>query len=325
MDKGNWIGIDLGKFSFFAAVAGAQDRPERWRALPAREFKNDAQGVEAFVDWAAAFAALEGLCVESTGRLAFTLMQALDGRIAPMAIINPRLSKNYRQALGMREKTDHVDACVLAFYGAQIRPKPTQLRGDSQRELRELNRHFTRLSTALTATREQLLDTPSKEIRESLARTIGHLEEELQHIQKTMEENIAQDPVMSADAKRILSIKGIGKRTVHVVLAELGDLRAYTRDELIGYTGLFPKRYESGTSVHRRPRMAKGGGGPVRRALYLCAMSARTHNPQMRAFFERLRKEGKPPMVALGAIMRKLLLLARTLLIQEIDYDPKFA
>jgi len=328
MDKGIWIGIDLGKAAFYAARASAEDRPADWRALPAREFANDVDGVEAFVAWAREAAAqepLDGICVESTGRLAFILVEALAGRVAPVSIINPRLSKNYRQALGMREKTDRVDACVLAFYGAQMRPKPTQIQGESQRELRELNRHFSRCSTLLVATRQQLLDTPSKPIRASLKRTEEHFEFELQSIQKQMEEIIAADAALSADAERIITIKGVGKRTVHVLLAELGDLRAYTRSELIGYAGLFPKRYESGTSVHRHPHMAKEGGGRIRKALYLCAMSARTHNPQMRAIFERLVKEGKPPMLALGALMRKLLLLARTLLVQQIDYDPAFA
>lgn len=328
MDKGCWIGIDLGKSAFHAACACASDRPAQWRALPAREFANDADGVEAFVAWArqaAAQAPVDGICVESTGRLAFTLVEALAGRIAPVSILNPRLAKNFRQALGLREKTDRVDACVLALYGAQMKPNATQIQGESQRELRELNRHFSRLSTVLTATRQQLLDTPSEPIRASLRRTEEHLEFELQSIQKQMEEIIEADAALSEDAERILTIKGIGKRTVHVLLAELGDLRAYTRAELIGFTGLFPKRYESGTSVHRRPHLAKEGGGRVRKALYLCAMSARKHNPQMRAFFERLRQEGKPPMLALGALMRKLLLLARTLLVQNTDYDPAFA
>lgn len=325
MGKGNWIGIDLGKASFVAAIAGAQDRPEGWRTLPTREFANDEGGVAAFVAWAAAQAPCEGICVESTGRLAFALMAALQGRVAPVSIINPRLSKNYRAALAMREKTDHADACALAFYALHMRPKPTQLRGDAQRELRELNRHFTRISALRAATRQQLDDATSKAVRESLARTEAHFKAELKDIQKQMEAIIDKDAAMSADAERIATIKGVGKRTACVVLAELGDLRAYTRDEIIGYTGLFPKRYESGTSVYRRPHMAKEGGGPVRRVLYLCAMSARTHNPQMRAFYERLRKLGKPPMVAMGALMRKLLLLARTLLVQEKDYDPKFA
>lgn len=328
MGKGRWIGIDLGKTTFFAAIAGGEDRPAQWRSLPAREFANDEEGVAAFVAWAqeaCEHAPSEGICVESTGRLAFALMEALAGRIAPVSIINPRNAKNYRDALAMREKTDHVDACVLAFYGAHMQPKPTQLRADSQRALRELNRHFSRLSMLRVATREQWKDSPSAVVRESLARTEAHLKSELKSIQKQMEEIIDGDTAMSADAERMTTIKGIGKRTVHVVLAELGDLRAYTRDELIGYVGLFPKRYESGTSVRHRPRMAKQGGSRVRKVLYLCAMSARTHNPQMRAFFERLLQEGKPRLVALGALMRKLLLLARTLLVNEMDYDPKFA
>ena len=89
--------------------------------------------------------------------------------------------------------------------------------------------------------------------------------------------------------------------------------------------GLYPREYTSGKSVFKKPRLAKGGKGNVRRRLYMCAMVALKHNPVLKRFAKHLMAQGKTPMSALGALMRKLLLIARALVVSGKDFDPDFA
>ena len=104
----------------------------------------------------------------------------------------------------------------------------------------------------------------------------------------------------------------------------MGDLAEYTRSEIVGYAGLYPVDFESGSSVHKLPHLAKGGGGRVRRVLYMAAMSARRYCPQLKAFADRLESQGKKKLVVLAAVMRKLLLLIRALVVTGHDYDPNY-
>jgi transposase len=282
-----------------------------------------------FVSWVCtrvADGSVQGICIESTGRLGWRWMSALCQDAWPVAMVNPSKTRAFGQSLGVREKTDELDARVLALYGSVMGPRPTSLPSPQLLELREFNRLFMALSRDKQSYEKRLLDGPaSSRVRHELKRTIKALERSMQSVQSLMDGIIEQNHSLKDDVQRITSIKGVGPRTAYVLLAELGDLRQYRRNELVSFAGLFPRKYESGSSVYRRPRLVKRGAAPVRKALYLCAMSARTHNPQMRRLYERHVRNGKSPMAALGIIMRKLLLLARSILIQKTIYDPNYA
>ena len=97
-------------------------------------------------------------------------------------------------------------------------------------------------------------------------------------------------------------------------LTQLGHhlhcLPLFTRSrQLTAFAGMSPKRRDSGTSVHGKPRLCKQARTRVRAALYLAASAAVRFNPDMKAFYERLLTQGKVRRVALGAVMRKLLVL----------------
>jgi len=328
MSKRWWIGVDVSKRSFSAALASDEDKPSDWARVPYRTFQHTDTGLKAFVQWAGqrlGGCELEGICLESTGRLGWIWMEALGQRLGRVSMVNPARPKRFAESLGLRDKTDRVDACVLALFGAIVRPMPTQLPAPVLRELRECNRMFTAMSTDRQAYEKRLRDGfSSAVVRRELRRTVAALERRMQALQKRMDELVASDPALAEDVERITTIKGVGRRTAYVLIAELGDMRAYSRSELVSFAGLYPRSVQSGSSVHKPSRLAKHGGGPIRRALYLCAMAARVHNPQMRRFYLRLRANGKAPMAALGAVMRKLLLLARSLLINQTVYDPNY-
>ena len=320
------VGVDVGKDSVWAAVASAGDAVADWARLPVQSFAFSEEGIAAIVQWVANFEAIAGVCIESTGRLGWRFMAQLDGALGPVSMANPARTRAFGDSMGLRDKSDRVDACVLALYGVAMQPPVTRMRSAVLRELRECNRLFSVLSIDRQSYKKRLADGPlSATVRHELRRTIALLERRMKQVQARMDELVASDASLTADVGRITSIKGVGPRTAFVLLAEFGDLRDYSRNELASLAGLYPRQYESGRSVYKRPRMARRGGGPVRKALYLCAMSARKHNPQMRQLYERHVQNGKSPMAALGILMRKLLLLARSLLIHQTKYDPKYA
>jgi len=102
-----------------------------------------------------------------------------------------------------------------------------------------------------------------------------------------------------------------------------GDLRRFHKArQLTAFAGVSPRIYQSGTSVNGRPRMCKKGSPRVRHVLYLAALTTIRGNNDLQRTYQRLLDEGKLPMVAIGAVMRKLLIVMRALLITETTYGP---
>lgn len=151
------------------------------------------------------------------------------------------------------------------------------------------------------------------------------LQRDIKRIEKEMKTVVAQNPDLEHDAKLIDSIYGVGFITAVAVLAELGDLRRFTRGrQLSAFVGTAPCNHDSGSSVHKRPRMSKAGEPRVRALLYMCAMVAVSGDNDFADTYHRLIAAGKPKMAALGAIMRKLLLVMRALVISGQPYAPHF-
>lgn len=325
-----WLGIDLSKATFYAALAPVGGAPDAWATLPNKEFPNSKEGIAALCAWSLEHGfdkhTAAGVCLEATGRLAWTLVLQLEDRLGPVSIVNPARPVAYARSLGLRDKTDRIDACILALYGVANRPVPRALPSPRLRELKELATHYCNERTELLACRNRLGEAyQSSFILKQLVSKLRTLERRLHAIENEMDKLIDQDPQMKADAQLIQTIPGVAQKTTRVLLAEFGDMRQYTRNEIVALAGLYPKQFRSGTSVQRKPRLAKGGGARTRAALYMAALSARRYCPQLKRFNTRLLETGKHNALVHGAIMRKLLLLIRTIVITEQPYNPNYA
>ena len=91
------------------------------------------------------------------------------------------------------------------------------------------------------------------------------------------------------------------------------------------FAGLAPRQYRPGSSVHKRTRLSKAGDARLRKALHLPALTAIRFNPLLKALFERLVAAGKARMAAVGACMRKLLMIAYGVLKNRAPFDPSWA
>jgi transposase len=330
MSNGVWIGVDVAKVSFHAAIAGSDVRPDEWARLPQGKFDHSCEGMKGFVVWMKEKGINRGtgagVCLESTGRLSERWVELAGEDLGRICVVNPARPVAYAKSLGLRSKSDRVDACVLALYGQAMRPKTSARLTKSQKALRELSRLHAAVSSDYRAYKQRLEDGPSSgAARASLKKIVAAMSRQLKQLEADMQEVIAKDEGLSRDFRRAKTVTGIGTKTAALILAEFGDLRSYNRDEFVALAGLYPREYYSGTSVHRKPRLAKGGKAVVRAHLYMCAMVAAKYNPALRAFAKRLEGYGKRPMQILGALMRKLLMLVHAVVVSETDYDPNYA
>lgn len=330
MCKKFWVGVDLAKDSFVASVASLEHQPSEWALLPVREFANNGRGILSFLTWLKKRdvnpETLAGVCLEATGRLAWRWAQGVEGRLGPLSIVNPARPVAFAKSLGLRDKTDRIDACMLALYGVALRPAPKPLPTSHQRQLRELASLCERVKRDRIACENRLHEEPeSKVVRKWLRQEIRHLIRDLRCLEAEMDKLIDENRTLEQDRTRIQTIPGVAAKTTRILLAQFGDLRQYSRNELVSLAGLYPKQFQSGSSVHRRARLAKGGGRRIRAALYMAALSARRFCPHLKRFADRLEQNGLSNMAILGAVMRKLLLLIRALVVSARNYDSNYA
>ena len=159
-------------------------------------------------------------------------------------------------------------------------------------------------------------------MRRPIRATLKHLETTIENLDQTIERTVERQADLAAQCRALETIKGIGKVTAVTLTAELGDLTRYGRNQLVAAAGLYPKQFTSGKTVWRRPRLAKGGGARVRRVLYMCATSLLHSNGPLRELAEQHRQRNQQDMVVIGILMRKLLLIARSVMKNNGIYDP---
>jgi transposase len=240
------------------------------------------------------------------------------------AIINPRLAKAFAESLSVTNRTDKSDARTLARYGAERQPAPFAPPTPALEQLRDLTRYRQALVEALTEEKNRAAEgAAAATVRRIRTRRIQQLERDIARMEKELRTRLQKLPQWQRDVDQLDGIFGVGGLTAVTVVAELGDLRRFTRArQLTAFAGLAPTAHDSGTSVHKKSHTSKNGSTRVRRVLYLAAMAAIKGDNDFAALHRRLIAAGKPFMVAIVAVMRKLLLVMRAILISGETYNP---
>ncbi|MDX2175105.1 MAG: IS110 family transposase [Candidatus Sumerlaeia bacterium] len=314
-----WIGIDVAKATVEAAI-----HPSRESAT----FERTRSGMRRLSDWArarcGAHAAVRAV-MEATGNYsseAIAWLLEADAALAP-ACVNPLHAKRFAQSIGTRNKTDRVDACVLARMGAERSPAPYEAPGPVVLELRALVRERRELVDEATRLKNRIGEgTGSRFVSRERNRILKATQAAIARIEEEMERVIASDARLAADSRRLCTIPGVGPVTAATILGELGDLRRFgSGRQLAAFAGLSPRRFESGATVRGRARLCKQGNPAIRAILYMSAVSTSRMASGMKATYDRLLAHGKAPKCALGALMRKQLILMRALVVGGKDYE----
>ena len=321
-----WIGVDLAKDSFDAAIAPEDIAPTQWRRLSVEHFENTPEGRRAFSAWIQRQGDLRQcrrIVVESTGSLARRFADDIGGKgLPPVAVVNPARPRHFGRSLGVRDKSDRVDAAILAVYGATHRPEATPERSPTHQRLRDLSRLREDLVADRTAWSNRLGESLDRFADQMIKRRLRQIDAEIARVEEEIDRLIENDEMLLTHRRLLLTISGIGPVCAHTLLAELGDLSQWGRGEIVSQAGLFAREHTSGTSVRRRPRLARGGGGRLRRVLYLGATSLLSREGPLAEWARRLVARGKSKMAAIGAMMRKLLLIARAVIRSRRPFDP---
>ena len=168
---------------------------------------------------------------------------------------------------------------------------------------------------------ESVEQTPAA-IRESIDRHIEALSAEIDALTEAALEVVHADGTLESRFCHLVSVKGIAQASAITLLAELSVLPSdMSTRQWVAHAGIDPRHYESGTSVHAAVRISKVGNRHLRAALFLPAMVASQHEPQVRAYYQKLLAKGKKPMQALVAVMRKLLHAIHGMFEHDADFD----
>ena len=252
------------------------------------------------------------VAVEATGGFEATVAAAIAGASLALAVVNPAQIRHYAQALGLRSKTDAIDARVIARFAADVRPQARALPDELTRLLADLVARRRQIVEMLGAERQREKRATIRRLKKSIARLIKALEKELDEIDREINDAVRGSPAWREKEDLLSSVPGVGPQTARTLIAELPELGTLNAKQIASLAGLAPFTRQSGQ--WRGRSMIGGGRKTVRSALFMAAMVASRFNPVLKAFYGRLLNAGKPKLVALVAVARKLLTMLNAIL-----------
>jgi transposase len=303
MDNTTFIGIDIAKDKIDIAI-----HLQSFKGT----FSNNIKG---FTEMAKALEAQlqhAFVVLEATGGYEKALLEWLLARNIPVHRAAPRTAKEYARSLRLFTKNDALDATALARFGAERHEElPVYLLPDAQTAI--LQKLLTRRAdmVAMLKAEKQRSQHPLYQdaLQDYLQRSIAFMKDELIIIEQRVNEIIAQSEILQAKKKVLMELPGVGDKVANVLLMLMPELGQIDGKKIASLAGVAPHAKESGKKIGYRQTI--GGRQEVRRLLFLAAMAARKAKESVfREFFERLVAAGKKPMVALVAVMRKLLVVA---------------
>jgi transposase len=247
------------------------------------------------------------VALEATGGFETVVAAALGAAGLPVVVVNPAQVRAFATALGQRAKTDPIDAAVIAHFAEATNLEPRPLPDEQTRLLADLVGRRRQIVAMIGAERqrEQRLTAPRP--RKSIARLIKALEKELASLDADIDDAMKGSPAWRAKEELLTSVPGVGPVISRTLVAELPELGQLGHKQIAALVGLAPFTRQSGK--WRGKSCIGGGRTAVRAAVFMGALVAKQHNPILKAFFDRLVAAGKPKLVALIAVARKLLII----------------
>ena len=325
----NVIGIDVSKLKLDCL----------WiRDLSAMKVKSKVQantpaGHKALLSWATAQTGEPvselHFVMEATGVYHEALAYALHDAGAQVSVVNPARIHNYAKSLGAQSKNDKKDSVVIARFGVTQSPplwEPERL------EIRQLKALIARcdavkqdIQREVNRLEKAVVSGVSAQVRTSIETVHAQLEAEKKRLETLIDDHIDKYPDLKKDRELLETIPAIGPVMSRQMVAVIRS-RAFTQaSQCAAFLGLIPIENQSGTSVYSPPRLSKRGDARVRGKLYMAAVVATRHNPDIHDQYKRLLSRGKSKMSALGAAMRKLVHICFGVLKHQVPYQSQLA
>jgi transposase len=300
----NFIGIDIGKFNFVVALHGKKEEP--------KEYENTSEGHDKFIKENKR-ALKNGLCIlETTGGQELALLLILCEKGYAVHRANTRKVKNFIRSFGNTAKTDKLDAKALALYGLERGNRLSLFVPSSENAmvLFELAQRRNDLRQMLVAEKNRKQAPRTSFTQESIKKLIVVIEEEISEITSRINEIVNADENLKIRKEVLTEIPGIGDIISNQLIAMMPELGTISKKQAASLAGLAPRSNDSG--IYSGYRSTGYGREGIKPLLFLAAMAARNSNSYFKAYYENLIARGKKKMVALVALMRKLLVVANS-------------
>jgi transposase len=314
------IGIDVSKLTLDVVLI--QDSVAKY-AL----FKNDSEGHRQIMDWSKKQVEEKAqVCMEATGQYGLAAAKYLHSHGFEVSVVNPARIKAYAVSKLKRNKTDKADAKLIAEFCQKEKPdlwtpspahflalKALIYRLDDLKNMKQQEKNRTEFEAAHPV------------VNDDLQEHLYFLNMQIKKVQRTIHTHIQAFPDLKHLVDLLISIPGIGEITAAWIISEIHNLHEFSNTrQITAFVGLNPKKFVSGSSIHKKPRLSKTGNANLRKALFMPAIVAMNHNPIIMAFSKRLLSRGLPKMAVVGASMRKLLCLAYGVVKNQKPFDPDF-
>ena len=300
-----YVGIDVSKEKLDAAMLFDGNVVARG------EFVNDKSGVRTLLKWAKKELGHDSELIfgcEATGIYHLTCAQIIFNAGQKFVVINPRFIKHELEAMGRKNKTDKVDAEIIAIRLSRGIDRLWTPPSDAIRLLQDLLLRRQQLSRAIVAEGNHRERFPNGAARKSVEAIIKVLQQEMEKIDRRMDEVVNSDNELMEQVACADSVDGVGPLIAKAFMATTVNPANFANaDQVLSFTGVCPRQRISGTSLNKS-WMSKRGNRIFRELLYMGAVSAATKSKESvyRDYYERLVARGKSPRAAIAAVMRKM-------------------
>lgn len=308
------IGLDIGKFMIDVCVL--QENSHKFY-----RFKNTEVGHKEIVNLLKESKADLVIC-EPTGGYERSICSLLSKEGYKVHRVNAYSFNQFSRSITL-SKTDRQDAAKLAYYGELLKPGENFKTQEIEDKLKAYQSHREDCVLAMSKLKQRLDHALDEVIKESMERQIGFLKEEIARFDKLCQELIDKTPVLQDRINILISIPGIGlclARKIISYLPELGD-KNYSSNQLAALAGIAPYARDSG--MKKGKRFIRGGRKIPRDALYMAVLAGRKKIAYLNALYERITAQGKAKKLAIVAAMRKLLIMAHSLLKRMETFQVK--
>jgi transposase len=327
------VGIDMGKDEFYTCLS-AIDATQRLKVRATKKFSNKPQGFAQLAQWIAHHTKEQALPVqylmEATGVYYEQLGLFLHHRNAHVCVVLPQKTAAYIKALGLKTKSDQVDAQALATMACQQSLEAWQPISEAMYKLRQTTRQHTQLQEVKTQFSNQLhaVETsvyPDPLVKKQLLDLIDQIDLQLKACVQSIEKAIESDPDWARKVAQICAIKGVGVLTVAQVMAETNAFALFTNQgQLVSYAGYDVVENQSGKRVGKT-RISKRGNSRLRRALFMSSLQVVAYEERpFVALYERVLERTKIKMKGYVAVQRKLLTLMYALWKKDEKYEAGY-
>lgn len=314
------LGIDVSKDDFHACLIQGAVRTKK-------SFPNGPAGYRQVQRWLKnRRCSSVHACMEATGAYWLGLAIALHQSGVLVSVENPSRTAMFARSQLRRTKTDRVDSEMIAEFCQTQNPRAWTPPPAETLELRgflSYREHLVNERTRLKQLVKQVQVTG--ELGRLHAKQLKALDQSIADLEKQMHKLLKRHESLARQVATVMTIPGIGFVTAVAIVAKLPLERLRDGKAAAAYIGVTPSERQSGTSVLGKPRICKTGNASLRRDLYMPALVASRFNPVLKAFAQRLKEKGKPAKVITVAVMRKLVVLAFTLLKNGTSFSPVIA